>query len=121
MGNFTCGSSFKPGSYRRSNENLNAHGFLVVESDTLSKDHVGAIFAYLNRRLHFDLHCIIDTGGKSLHGWFATPNNPLIEARLKVLLTSLGCDPKLFNYSQPVRVPGAWRKSKLQRLIWLAP
>jgi len=69
MGNYTCGSSFKPGCHSRSNENLNGHRFLVIESDTLARDEVGAIFAYLNRRLHFSLHAIIDTAGKSLHGW----------------------------------------------------
>jgi hypothetical protein len=36
LGNFTCGSSFKAGSYQRSNENLNGHRFLVLESDTLA-------------------------------------------------------------------------------------
>ena len=119
MGNFTCGSSFKPGSYRRSNESLNGTRFLVVESDTLAKDEVGAIFAYLNRRLHFNLHAIIDTAGKSLHGWLDAPRDKRIEARLKALLTVFGCDPKLFTYSQPVRVPGAYRDGKLQRIVWL--
>jgi hypothetical protein len=121
MGNFTCGSSFKPGSYQRSNANCNCDGarFMVVESDTLPKDEVGAIFAYLNRRLRFNLHAIIDTAGKSLHGWFDAPRNARIEAQLKAVLTVFGCDPKLFTYSQPVRVPGAYRDGKLQRLIWL--
>ncbi len=118
MGNFTCGSSFKPCSYSRSNENLDGHRFMVVESDTLTKDEVGAVFAYLRRRLHYELHCIVDTAGKSLHGWFDAPRNRLLEGRLKVGLEALGCDPKLFTYSQPVRVPGAWRDGKLQRLIW---
>jgi hypothetical protein len=119
MGNYTCGSSFKPGTYGRSNENLNGQRFLVVESDTLSKDEVGAIFAYLRRRLHYRLHCIIDTGGKSLHAWFDAPRNKVFENRLKAGLEVFGCDPKVFTYSQPVRVPGAWRDGKLQRLIWL--
>jgi hypothetical protein len=119
MGNFTCGSSFKPGSYQRSNANCNGTRFLVIESDTLAKDEVGAIFAYLNRRLHFNLHAVIDTAGKSLHGWFDAPRNPRIEARLKAVLTVFGCDPKLFTYSQPVRVPGAYRDGKLQRIVWL--
>jgi hypothetical protein len=119
MGNFTCGSSFKAGSYRRCNENLNGQRFLVVESDTLDKDVVGAVFAYLNRRLHFNLHAIIDTAGKSLHGWFDAPRDKRIEARLKAMLTVFGCDPKLFTYSQPVRVPGAWRDGRLQRIVWL--
>ncbi len=119
MGNFTCGAAFKPGSYQRSNANCDGTRFLVVESDTLAKDEVGAIFAYLNRRLRFNLHAIIDTAGKSLHGWFDAPRNARIEAQLKAVLTVFGCDPKLFTYSQPVRVPGAWRDGKLQRIVWL--
>jgi len=119
MGNFTCGSSFRPGCHSRSNENLNGHRFLVVESDTLARDEVGAIFAYLNRRLHFTLHAIIDTAGKSLHGWFDAPRSKLLEERLKATLVAFGCDPKVFTYSQPVRVPGAFRDGRLQRLIWL--
>jgi hypothetical protein len=41
------------------------------------------------------------------------------ENRLKAGLEVFGCDPKVFTYSQPVRVPGAWREGRLQRLIWL--
>lgn len=119
MGNYTCGSSFKPGSYQRSNECLNGHRFLVIESDTLARDEVGAIFAYLNRRLHFTLHAIIDTAGKSLHGWFDAPRSRAAEERLKAALVAFGCDPKVFTYSQPVRVPGAFRDGRLQRLVWL--
>jgi hypothetical protein len=119
MGNYTCGSSFKPGSFRRCNENLNGQRFLVIESDTLAKDDMGAIFAYLNRRLHFNLHAVVDTAGKSLHGWFDAPRDKRTEARLKAVLTVFGCDPRLFTYSQPVRVPGAYRDGRLQRLVWL--
>ena len=119
MGNYTCGSSFKPGSFQRSNANCNGTRFMVVESDTLAKDEVGAVFAYLQRRLHYPLHCIIDTAGKSLHAWFDAPPNKIMENRLKVGLTAFGCDPKVFTYSQPVRVPGAYREGKLQRLVWL--
>jgi hypothetical protein len=119
MGNYTCGSSFKPGSYQRSNENLNGHRFLVIESDTLTRDEVGAVFLYLQRRLRYRLHCIVDTAGKSLHGWFDAPPSSVFEARLKAGLEVFGCDPKVFTYSQPVRVPGAWRDEKLQRLVWL--
>jgi hypothetical protein len=119
MGNYTCGSAFKPGSYRRSNDTIADQRFMVVESDTLAKDEVGAVFAYLQRRLRYQLHCIIDTAGKSLHGWFEAPRTKILENRLKVGLTAFGCDPKVFTYSQPVRVPGAYRDGKLQRLIWL--
>ncbi|MEI8291755.1 MAG: hypothetical protein WCH99_19990, partial [Verrucomicrobiota bacterium] len=119
MGNYTCGSAFKPGTFSRSNANCDGTRFLVVESDSLKKDEIGAVFAYLNNRLRFNLHAIIDTAGKSLHGWFDCPRNKVMEDRLKAALTVFGCDPKLFTYSQPVRVPGAWRNGKLQRLVWL--
>ena len=119
MGNFTCGSAFRRGTYSRSNENVKGQRFMVVESDTLSKDEVGAIFSYLRRRLRYDLHCIVDTAGKSLHAWFDAPRSKVLENRLKAGLEVFGCDPKVFTYSQPVRVPGAWRDGKLQRLIWL--
>jgi hypothetical protein len=119
MGNFTCGSSFRPGCCSRSNENLEGHRFMVIESDTLSRDEVGAVFAYLRRRLHYALHCIVDTAGKSLHAWFDALPNKVFENRLKAGLVAFGCDPKVFTYSQPVRVPGAWRDGRLQRLVWL--
>jgi len=93
--------------------------YLVVESDTLKKDEIGAVFAYLNQRLHFNLHAIIDTAGKSLHGWFDAPRSGPVEKQLKAVLRVFGCDHRLFTYSQPVRVPGAFRNGKLQRLIWL--
>ena len=119
MGNYTCGSAFKPGTFSRSNANCDGTRFLVVESDSLKKDEIGAVFAYLNNRLRYNLHAIIDTAGKSLHGWFDCPRNKVMEDRLKAALTVFGCDPKLFTYSQPVRVPGAWRNGKLQRIVWL--
>ena len=29
---------------------------MVIESDTLTRDEVGAVFAYLRRRLRYELH-----------------------------------------------------------------
>lgn len=80
--------------------------FLVITSDTLAKDEVGAVFAYLHRRLRYKLHCIINVARKSLHAWFDAPRYKVREARLKAGLVAFGCDPKVFTHSQPVRVPG---------------
>lgn len=33
MGNYTCGSAFKPGTFRRGNDQLSGHRFLVIESE----------------------------------------------------------------------------------------
>ncbi|HEY6009240.1 MAG TPA: hypothetical protein VIU40_13020 [Geobacteraceae bacterium] len=119
MGNFTCPSAFRSGCHSRADDNVARRHFLVVESDTLSRDEIGAVFAHLRRRLHYRLHCIIDTAGKSLHAWFSPPQTPVREARLKAWLKGLGCDPKMFGHSQPARVPGAFRDGRLQKLIWL--
>lgn len=84
----------------------------VIESDTLARDEVGAVCAYLRRRLHYGLHCIVDTGGKSLHAWFDAPPNKVFETRLKAGLEVFGFDPKVFSYSQAARVlggMGSWR------------
>ena len=77
------------------------------------------MFAYVWRRLRYKLHCIIDTAGKSLHAWFDAPRTRLHEGRLKAALEVFGCDPKVFTYSQPVPVPGAFRDGRLQKLVWL--
>jgi hypothetical protein len=117
MGNFTCPSVFRPGCTSRADKEALERRYLVVESDTLSKDEVGAVFRWLSKDLRLTLHCIVDTAGKSLHGWFSVPP-PEKEPSLKVALGELGCDVKLFNRTQPVRLPGAWRDQKLQTLIW---
>jgi hypothetical protein len=68
----------------------NGPRFLVVESDTLTKDQVGAVFAYLHRRLRYRLHYIIDMGGKSLHAWFDAPRFACEKHEVKAGLVSDG-------------------------------
>lgn len=116
---FICPVAFKPGSYSRSNENVVARRFLVVESDVLGKDEVGAVFRWLKDKMQLDLVAIVDTAGKSLHAWFRYPEEARV-VELKVVLPELGCDPKLFTASQPVRLPGAMRDEKRQRLVYLS-
>jgi hypothetical protein len=117
-GNFTCPSTFKNNICSRSNENAIGRPFLVVESDTLPRGDMRAVIQWL--RLSMRLRAVVDTGGKSLHGWFEYPNDAAL-TELKAILPTLGCDPALFKASQPCRLPGAWRaeKQKWQNLIWL--
>ena len=117
-GQFVCPAIFKPGSFTRSNDNIVARRFLVVESDELTKDQVGGVFRWLQNAVHLKLRAIVDTAGTSLHGWFDFPDPEIVED-LKLVLPQLGCDPKLFSASQPVRLPGALRDGKHQRLVWL--
>jgi hypothetical protein len=119
-GPFICPATFKNNSIARSNDIVLDRRFLVVESDTLSKDQVGAIFKWLRDRVSLELVAIVDTAGKSLHGWFQYPKHEFVLGELKLVLPALQCDPKLFTPSQPVRLPGALRGSKFQKLVYLA-
>lgn len=117
-GPLLCPSTFKPGSYQRANEQIAARRFLVVESDTLGKDEVGAVFRWLTDEVKLILAAIVDTAGKSLHAWFYQPATEVVED-LKLVLPEIGCDPKLFTPSQPVRLPGALRDGRWQKLVYL--
>lgn len=112
-----CPVAFKPDCCSRSNENVVARRFLVVESDTLSKDEVGAVFRWLSEAVGAELLAVIDTAGKSLHAWFAWPGDDQLD-EMKLVLPALGCDPKLFTASQPVRLAGGLREGKVQSLAY---
>jgi hypothetical protein len=115
-GSFTCPSTFKPGTFARREVNSSSRPFLVVESDTLSKQETVAIFLWLNQIL--PLRAVVDTAGKSLHGWFEYPD-PVLLQELRCVLPAIGCDPAVFRPTQPCRLPGAQRGSLYQRLIYL--
>jgi len=118
---FICPVAFKNTSLARSNDSVVARRFLVVESDTLTRDEVGAVFHWLQKGCDLKLVAIIDTGGKSLHGWFEFEEDLLDNQKL--VLPALQCDPKLFTPSQPVRLPGALRDGvagKYQKLVYLS-
>lgn len=118
-GVFICPNAFRPGVTSRCNVNIVQKRFLVVESDTLSKDEVGAVFRYL-MSLGFELKAVVDTAGKSLHGWFVYPGETEAK-RLSRELPKLGCDPQMFSVSQPVRLPGALRNGNYQKLVYFNP
>lgn len=116
---FTCPSVFKNTATARTNANIVARRFLVVESDVLKKDEVGAVFRWLTTT-GLKLVAVVDTAGKSLHGWFEFAGCEKAIDELKLVLPALKCDPKMFTASQPVRLPGAERDGKYQRLVYLA-
>ena len=119
LGNFSCGCTFAAGTWKRSKAGVKERRFLIVESDELAKDAVGGVFRYLRDGLGYPLQAVVDTGGKSLHGWFLAPRTAAKEAALKICLTGLKCDPRMFSVTQPARLPGAWRDRKLQRLLYI--
>jgi len=116
-GQFICPNSFKPGTTSRSKDQIAELRFLVVESDSLAKPQVAAVFAWMRQFL--PLRAVVDTAGKSLHGWFNYPADKRVLAELRVILPALGCDPAMFKPAQPCRLPGALRDGKRQALLWL--
>lgn len=116
-GPLVCPVSFKPGSVSRSNDNVLERRFLVVESDLLGKDEVGAVFRWLKSVVELPLVAIVDTAGKSLHAWFQWQSEDELDD-FKLVLPALQCDPKLFTASQPVRLPGGLRDGRVQSLVY---
>lgn len=112
----TCPSAFKPGTFSRCNEAVQSRRYLVVESDVLTKPEILAVFRWCRQFMR--LRAIVDTAGRSLHGWFDYPA-PDVIAELKLILPNLGCDPALFKPAQPCRLPGAPRNGRIQSLVWL--
>ena len=117
-GQFIAPSTFKVGTYSRREANVVRPKFLVVESDTLGRDEVGAVFRWLNVRVGLRLRAIVDTAGKSLHGWFDYPDGRVF-TRLEQWLPLFGCDPAMFNPAQPCRLPGALRDGRYQKLVFI--
>jgi hypothetical protein len=115
-GKFTCPSTFKPGVHSRGNDQVVRRPFLVCESDTLRKHEIGAVFQWLRGIMR--LRAVVDTAGKSLHGWFDFPDAPTFE-ELQVILPALGLDRALFKPSQPCRLPGGVRDGRFQVLLYL--
>jgi len=51
-GAYICPSTFRPGVYSRSDENVLHRKFLVVESDELDRDQVGSVFRWMESQGH---------------------------------------------------------------------
>ena len=117
-GILTCPNTFKPGSHSRRDSEVYSRRFLVLESDTLDKNKVCAVFRWAEQ--FTKLRAIVDTAGKSLHGWYEMPS-PDVLTQLKIILPQLGCDAAMFVPSQPCRLPGALRPetSRVQSLLYL--
>ena len=113
-----CPNPFRSSACSRKNEDIAERKFLVVESDVLSKPEICAVFSWLRQILK--MVAVVDTGNRSLHGWFTYPATEVL-AELKIILPALRCDPALFSPSQPVRLPGALRPEtgQTQSLIYL--
>ncbi len=122
-GEFVSHCTFQEDTISRCNESAILRRYLVVESDTMSTDEVGAVFNYLVTGINnpLTLKAVVHSGGKSLHGWFDWPGDDCIEDA-RAMLKGLNCDVATTRVSQPVRLPGVVRHNtgKPQELLWLA-
>ena len=121
-GAFICPNAFRRGVYKRRVEHVLTPRFLVLESDdVLNRDQVGAVFRWVESGLNLRLCAVVDSGNKSLHGWFEYPP-PNMFQKMRLWLSAMGCDRALFTLNQPCRLPGAWRSEteRHQRLLYLA-
>ena len=97
--------------------------FIVVEGDKIEgkaipKDVQAAVLLYLARKVPLVL--VVDSAGKSLHGWFYCEG--VDESRVRKFFSeavSLGADPGLWTRSQFVRMPDGTRDNgKLQSILY---
>ena len=119
-----CGAStFKDPRGRRRNANVLSSPFFVVEGDDLAGDRnteqgreenkaaCWSLFTWMAKDLGMDLRFVVDSGNKSLHGWFRQIPDEGRRIEMQEFLTHLGCDPVTFRPAQPVRLPGAVREN----------
>jgi hypothetical protein len=120
-GPFVCPACFQPSSIQRNEANVMWNRFVIVESDTLSKAEVGSVFLWLAKS--WPLVAVVDTGNKSLHGWFERPQGLPVKTwkENEAVLEGFGCDVAMLRPSQPCRLPGWLREipGRWQTLIYL--
>jgi len=108
---------FKPNLYSGSDNDVSAFRHVLVEFDDLPKPEQ-------EKRLRdsgLPITVLIDSGGKSIHGWVRVdaPNRKEWDARRDEIYRVIpGIDAKNKNPSRYSRLPGAWRSpTSQQRLL----
>jgi len=96
---------------RRSQHTLSGTGprrFLVLEFDGIARDTQAAVLLHLSERA--PLTMVVDSGGKSLHGWIFVAGKTDEQLRpFFRMACGLGADPATWNRSQFVRMPDGRR------------
>jgi hypothetical protein len=107
---------FKPNLYSGSDNDVSAYRHVLVEFDDKPK----AEQEQLLRDSGLPISVLIDSGGKSIHGWVRVdaPSRKEWDARRDLIYSSIpGIDPKNKNPSRFSRLPGAWRGESQQKLL----
>lgn len=120
----TCAFTFPAGCYSRCKANIITRRHLVLESDTLTHAQAASVFWWVKERMRLPLRAVVHSGSKSLHAWFAVPDEERLRDLVEVLPV-VGMDGAVLkNESQPVRCPG-WQREDgaalFQGLMYLDP
>lgn len=103
-----------------SDTGVSAYRHVLIEMDEKTKEEQWAIL----KDSKLPLSVVIDSGGKSLHGWVRVDaaNKEEWQQRRDVVyrhIEHLGVDPKNKNASRFSRLPGVMRDGKQQKLVAL--
>lgn len=105
--------------------NTGRRRFIIVENDCGTKEEQARILAHLDTATpQIRLSMVVDSGGKSLHGWFDVRHleEPIVMAWFAYAV-HLGADAHTWTRCQWVRMPGGTRRRDLttapQPVVWL--
>ena len=134
IGPFVSPAIWKPATISRAAENVTAAPYTVLDFDGLDGikpetleerralfDASLALVRWLREDRGWHLAAIVWTGGKSLHVWFRTPSQTVLES-LRTVHKQLGLDPALIGHpAQPCRLPGQFhaKTGNWSRVLWL--
>ena len=107
---------FRPNLYSGSDNDVAAYRHVLVEFDDKPKDEQEKLL----RDSGLPISVLIDSGGKSIHGWVrvdAADRKEWDARRDEIYRAIPGIDPKNKNPSRFSRLPGAWRGENRQKLL----
>lgn len=107
---------------RRSQQNVTAWRYYVLESDVLSQNEWLKVLA----ALALPIVAIYTSGKRSIHALLrldvpAKAAWDSVRDHLRAVLCPLGADPAALSAVRLSRLPGCKRNGQLQRLLWLSP
>jgi hypothetical protein len=134
VGPMTTPAVWKPGTLSRAAGNVVAAPYVVLDFDGLDgqkprtpaeiEAHICASFAmirWIREGLKWKLAAILFTGSVSLHAWFESPPQDVLES-MKVTAATLGIDAGLIDHPEhPCRLPGHLHEKTGVRsqVLWL--